>query len=157
MNLRPSTSGVGAGWSRWSPWRVPSERGTALVLVPALFLVVLSLGAVAVDLSLVHAAHRDAHRVASSAADDAAAMLDERQLQLDGTLRLDAERAVRTASAHVQAAKFAGSLVDLDVVVGETTVDVTLTLDVRHVVLPALADGDGTTRFEVHARGRMLR
>lgn len=154
---RPPLVTDGRGRARELLWGTATERGTALVLVPALFLVVLCLGAVAVDLSLLHAAHRGAHRVASSAADDAAAMLDERQLQLDGTLRLDVERATRTAAAHIRTAQLAGSLVDVEILVGETTVDVTLTVDVRHVVLPALADGDGHTRIQVRARGRMLR
>lgn len=138
------------------PRRAP-ERGTVLVLVPAMTLVVLSLGAIAVDLSLVHSVHRDAHRVAASAADDAAGMIDERTLQVSGRIELDPARAERVARAHVAAADLAGDLVDVQVDAGPATVDVVLTVDAPHVILPALPGGERTSRLRVAARGRLHR
>ena len=49
-----------------------------------MLLVLLCLGGVAVDLTIVHGAHRGAHRIVSAAADDAAAMIDTDLLQESG-------------------------------------------------------------------------
>jgi Flp pilus assembly protein TadG len=133
------------------------EAGTALVLVPAMTLVLLCLGAIGVDLSLVHAAHRQAHRVASVAAEDGASMIDERELQHSGTLVLDADRATSVALAHVSVADLVGEVRDVSVLPGTTTLDVTLTVDVPHVLAPSLPGHDGSTRITVSARGRLHR
>jgi Flp pilus assembly protein TadG len=131
------------------------ERGTALVLVPAMVLVLLCLAAIAIDMSLVHAVHRDAHRVASVAADDAAAMIDERQLQVSGDLVIDPERAEQVVRAHVASVRLAGELVDVEVRPRATTVDVQLTVDAPHVVLPSFPGRDDSTRLVVIGRGRL--
>src|SRR5688572_28468668 len=111
------------------PPRRGPERGTALVLVPVMTLVLLCLGAIAVDLSLVHAMHRDTHRVASVAADDAAAMIDERRLQIAGELVVDRRRAERVVRAHVASAQLAGEVVALEVSTTATAVDVQVTVE----------------------------
>lgn len=133
----------------------PGERGTAVVLVPALVLVFICLGAIALDLSLVHAMHREAHRIASSAAEDAASMIDERRVQMSGEVVVDAARAERVARAHVLAADFAGEIIDVTVHVSDTTVDVTLTVRVPRVFLPRGSGGD--PEMDVSARGRLRR
>lgn len=136
---------------------VPRERGTALVLVPAITLVLLCLAAIAIDLSLVHAVHRDAHRTVSAAADDAAAMIDERRLQLTGELEIDPARAERVVRAHLGSADLAGELSEVDITTDDTTVDVSAVVHAPHVVLPALPGRDDSTRLVVTARGRLHR
>lgn len=134
-----------------------SERATALVLVPAMMLVLLCLAAIAIDMSLLHAMHRDAHRVASAAAEDAAGMLDERELHTSGRLVVDRVRAERVARARVGAADLAATLREVRVSTGVTTVEVTLALDAPHVVLPSLPGTSDFTRLVVSARGRLHR
>lgn len=132
-----------------------SQRGTALVLVPTMTLVLMCLGAIAVDLSLVHSVHRDAHRVASAAADDAAAMIDERALQVRGEIVVDGRRAERIARARVETAKLAGDYVDAFVVAADDSVEVTLVVDAPYVFLRGLPGHGDSTRITVVARGRL--
>ncbi len=89
------------------------ERGTAMVLVPTMALVVFALAGLAIDLSLVHSAHRALHRSVSAAADDAAAMIDQRHLQMTGELRVDTTAAQRIVEAHLATATLPGDLVEL--------------------------------------------
>src|SRR5690606_34998997 len=134
-----------------------SSRGTALVLVPAMTLVLLCLGAIAVDAALVHATHRQVHRAASAAAQDAAAMIDEDELLTTGDLVIDADRATRLVHAHFAAAKVPGELVDLRVATGPDEVDLTVVVAVEHVLLPALPGQDRASELTVRARGRLHR
>lgn len=140
-----------------APGRVLAERASALVLVPAMALVVIALAAIAVDLSMLHAAHRSVHRSVSAAADDAAAMIDLRQVQVTGELRVDPEAARRVAAAHLDAATLPGELVGLrtDVDTAGLTVTVTATVVVRHVVLPVSASTNGEEPIVVSARARV--
>ena len=131
------------------------ERGTALVLVPAMTLVLLCLGAIAIDSTLLHAAHRQVHRVASSAAEDAAAMIDEHELAASGQLRVDPDRANRVARAHLERASLPGDLLGVRVETGPDTVDLTVVVKVEHVLRPALRDGDRTSVVTVRTRGRL--
>ena len=134
-----------------------AERASALILVPTMLLVLLSLGAVALDLSAQHGAQRSVHRVASSAADDAAAMIDARQVQIDGSVRIDPVAARRVALGHVAAARLPGPLVGpvrVDVDPEGTTVTVRITVRSSRLLMPSLRDGDPTVRATVTARLR---
>lgn len=133
------------------------ERATAMVLVPAVTLVLLALAAIAVDLSLVHASHRAIHRVVSSAAQDGAQMIDERQLQLSGDLVVDPRRASEVVHAHLEAVELPGELVGVTVDAVEDHVDVRLLVDVPHVFRSGLPGHDDTTLVDVRARGRLHR
>jgi Flp pilus assembly protein TadG len=134
-----------------------SERGTVLVVVPALTLVMFSLTAIALDLTLVHSAHRSIQQVASSAAEDAAGVIDERQLQQLGALAIDAERAREVATARIRSASLPGTLIAVRVDPTDTTVDVTLRVRVQHIVLGAFGRGDRSTTLRVSGRGRLHR
>ena len=127
------------------------------MLVPALALVVIALAGIAVDLSALHAAHRSVHRTVSTAAEDAAAMLDQRHLQLTGEVRIDADAARRVAAAHLAAASLPGELVDLrtDVDPVGGTVTVTATVVVRRIVLPASTTTGRDETLEVRSRARV--
>jgi hypothetical protein len=148
------------------PDRTRSERASALVLVPALVLVLIVLGSLAVDVAVAHAVQRDLSRSLSAAADDAAAMIDQRRLQTDGTVRLDEEAARRVVRAHL------GVLVDelgpgadgadhprdirsCDVVVTESTVTIRVVAEVPRVFLSALPDVADTSTVQVVVTGRL--
>lgn len=144
-----------------------AERATALMLAPALVLVLIVLAAIAVDLALVDTAHRSAYRSLSAAADDAAAMADSRHLQLTGEVRLDPAAAERVARAHLGVldgvdvpgyAAPAFEVLDADVRADTAsgTVDITATVRVEHVFLGAVPGTADATDIEVQARGRML-
>lgn len=99
---------------RHQPTRVRRrERGTALVLVPTMLLVLMLLGGLAVDMSLLHGSQRRAERIAAAAADDAAGMLDLEQIQLTGQLEIEPTAARRVAAAHVATASQHGADVEV--------------------------------------------
>jgi hypothetical protein len=133
------------------------ERATVLVLVPAMTLVMLCLGAMAIDLSLLHAAHREAHRVIAGAADDAAMVIDEARLQASGEVVIDPDRARRMAEARIAAADLSAELLSVEITTGPSTVAVSARLAIDHVLLPSLPGRDSSTTFEVSARARLHR
>lgn len=136
-----------------------AEQGSALILVPAMLMVVLALGAIAVDLSVLHGAHRTLHRIASGAADDAAAMIDAEQLQLDGELRIDDRAARQVVDAHLDAARVPGTLTAARTSISEdgAVVTVELTAAVDHVLLATIPGTEPTEPISVIARARLQR
>lgn len=136
-----------------------AEQGSALILVPAMLMVVLALGAIAVDLSVLHGAHRTLHRIASGAADDAAAMIDAEQLQLDGELRIDDRAARQVVDAHLDAAHVPGTLTAARTSISEdgAVVTVELTAAVDHVLLATIPGTEPTEPISVIARARLQR
>ena len=127
------------------------------MLVPAMALIVFALAGVAVDLSLVHSAHRSLHRSVSAAADDAAAMIDQRQMQMTGELRIDPVAARRVADAHLATATLPGELVQLRTEVDPSggTVTVTATVVVRRILLPASVSSGRDDSLDARARARV--
>ncbi len=127
------------------------------MLVPAMTLVVFVLVGIAVDLSMVHSAHRSLHRSVSAAADDAAGMIDQREMQLTGDLRIDAAAAQRVAAAHLATARLPGDLVELrtDVDPSGGTVTVIATVVVRRILLPASASTGRDETLDVRVRARV--
>lgn len=137
-----------------------AESASALALVPALLLVFICLGGIAIDLSLVHGAHRSAHRTLSGAADDAAAMIDTSELQLTGDLRIDSDAAERVALAHLRLADLPGRMVGtptVDVDADGAVVTVRAELDVDHVMLRALPGHPDHQQIWVEASARLNR
>lgn len=144
-----------------------SERATALMLAPALVLVVLVLGAIAVDLSLVHAARRSAYRSLSAAADDAAAMVDAAEFQRSGDTRIDPDTATRVVRAHLGLVDgdapdgfaeppFRVLQADVATDVPAGVVHIVATVEVEHVFSRAVPGLDDTTTIELTVTGRML-
>lgn len=81
----------------------PGERGSVLMLMPAAVLIMIVLGALAIDRAVVFGAQRDLVATAEAAADDAASAVDEARLRAEGRVDLDPaqiDRAVRLAAAH---------------------------------------------------------
>lgn len=143
------------------------ERATAAVLAPALLLVVIALGCLSVDVAVAHAARRDLYRTLSAAADDAAAMLDERMLQRDGTVALDRAAAERVARAHLGVLREslrgeAGSadaprrVIRSEVAVGDHDVTVSATIEVDRVFLSAIPGLGDSFEVQVTTVGRAV-
>lgn len=84
-------------------------------------------------------------------------MIDERQLQMNGDITIDRERARAVAAAHVDAAQLPGEVIDMELVVGPDLMDVTLPIEVPRVLMPALPGRDDSSRIVVSARGRLHR
>lgn len=145
---------------RRAPGGCDTERASALVLAPALVLVLICLGGLAVDMSVLHGAHRAVHRAVSSAADDAAGMIDQDAMQTRGELRIDAERARRVAVAELAATRLPGRAAGPPVVVVDpsgTAVTVTLEVRVDRVMLAALPGAAGSETLTVTSRARLHR
>ncbi len=114
-----------------------------------MMLVLLALGSIAIDLSVLHLSHRSIHRIVSGAADDAAGMIDTRQIQLDGTVRIDPARATRTVVAHLEAAALPGTLRGdplVDVADDGQSLTVVVQVEVPHILLHTTP---GASRHEV--------
>lgn len=119
-----------------------------LMLMPAGVLVVLLLGAIAFDLSLVFLRQRQASSVAVDVANDlATAALDEAAFRADGRFRLDPDRADELGRALVAASDLGADVREVDVaVVGLDTVEVRVVVDVDYVFAKAIPGAsDGTT------------
>lgn len=133
-------------------------RASAVVLAPALLLVLLALAAVAVDLSLVHSAHRGVHRIVSAAADDAAGLVDGHHLQTTGEIRIDESAAAELVRTRLRHTDLPGELIGQPVVTVDRSsgrVTVRAVVDVGHPVTRSLRSGRVTTRLDVTAAGRM--
>lgn len=134
------------------------ERGTALVLVPALLLVLIALGAIAIDGAVLHSAHRSVHRTVSAAADDAAASIDDTELYLRGRLAVDPDTARRVATARIEAASLPGDRlgpIEVTVLDDGRSVQVSIRVAVPKVLALSLRPERPTETIEVSARARM--
>jgi hypothetical protein len=118
-----------------------------MILMPTLTLVVLVLGALSVDLAVVHLGQRQAFAAASAAANDAATYgLDPTALQQGEGAVLDAARARRAAAASLAGEDALDPSAQAVVAIDGTTVTVTVVLDVSYVFAQGIpGSGDGTT------------
>ena len=85
------------------PGRGRAEGGSALLLMPAAVLVLIVLGAIAVDFSIAFLAQREVADATAAAANDAASAIDEDAYRSSGELRLDLARAQGVAQAAYDA------------------------------------------------------
>jgi hypothetical protein len=120
------------------------------MLMPAGILVVLLLGAISFDLSLLFLRQRQASSVAVDVANDvASAAFDEQAFRSSGAFELDADRADELGRSFADSSDLAGDIVAFDVtVLGADTVEVTLTVRVDYVfakAIPGAADGSTVT------------
>jgi hypothetical protein len=121
------------------------ERGSVLILIPAIVLVMLVLGAIAVDASVAYLARRQLADFTASAADRAAASaLDKPSFYGSGEVRVDPA----VAQAVVAAAESAATHGGLDI----TSVTVSVGPSGRSVTVAATAVAQ--TVFGVAAGGR---
>ena len=110
------------------------------MLMPAGVLVVLLLGAIAFDLSLVFLRQRQASSLATDVANDiATAALDEAGFRRDGAFRLDPDRAEQLGVDLVLVSDLREVVEDVEVlVVGADEVSVRLVLQVDYVFARAI-------------------
>lgn len=113
-----------------------------LLLFPAAFMAMLVLGAIVLDTGLVHVRARELRAVASSAANDALAALDEAALRDRGVVELEVDVIRRLTLEAIAAGPLPGAqLDDIDVhrdASGRLEVAITLRLEERLVLAPAL-------------------
>lgn len=116
------------------------ERGSALILVPAGVLVLLVLGAIAVDSAMAFLGQRELSNAAAAAANDAAAAaLSDAAFYGDGSLVVDRRRAREVAWAAVAARAPRGvEVLGVDVAVSGPAVCVTVRGRVPYVVARSL-------------------
>lgn len=121
-----------------------NERGTALMLMPAGVLIVLVLGALAVDSAILFLGERELADLSAAAANDAAtAAIVEESFYECGRLQLDAERAKAVAETVARtrasdAMTLTGVAVDVRNSQQPPEVEITATGTVRLIFTPAL-------------------
>jgi hypothetical protein len=121
-----------------------------LMLLPAGVLIVLLLGSIAFDQSLVFLRQRQASSLAADVANDlATAALDEEGFRSDGEFRLDPDRAEQLGVDLVTTSDLGDLVEDVEVeVVGADEVSVRVVVRVEYVfarAIPGAADGTGVT------------
>jgi Flp pilus assembly protein TadG len=120
------------------------DRGSVLMLVPAAVLVLVVLGAIAVDSAVVFLAQRDlANRTAAAANDIAGSAASDAAFYGEGRIAIDVDTARRiTAAAFSPAVRPDGYerwAADVRVVDGDQrTVEVTATAEVHYVFATAI-------------------
>jgi hypothetical protein len=86
----PRTRGPGEAAARWR-----REDGNALLLMPVGVLILLILGAIAVDFAVIYTAQREVANLTAGLANDAAGAVDEDAFFTTGDFRIDRGRAQR--------------------------------------------------------------
>ena len=139
--------------------RGATTRGSVLMLMPAAVLIVLLLGAIAVDSAIVYLGQRQAYNVAFDAANDAAgAGFDADIARTTGVIVYDPDR-LRALAADAIGAAGVGEIALVSATVetsptGEEAVVVTVDGTVRHLFVQAFGQGaNETIRISARARG----
>ncbi len=128
-----------------------TDRGTTLLLFPAAVLVMMILGAIAVDLGNVQLARRQLVSAAGAAADDASDQLSVASVRSGGPFRLDPDAARRRALDDLARADLPGHAAGRSSVVVDPTgrtVTVTIARDVPHIfgrAIPGVPDSQRVT------------
>jgi hypothetical protein len=122
--------------------------------MPAAVLIVIVLGAIAVDLSIVQLSEREVATAAAGAANDAVTYgLDETTLRSDGAYVLDQGRVEQAVRLSIASGDLGDEVDRVDVTItGPESVEVTLTLDVDYVFAKAIPGGPDRTTVEATAR-----
>lgn len=130
------------------------ERGSVLLLMPAAVLVVVILGAIAVDRAIIFEAQRDLVSTAQAAANDAASGLDLDRLHRDGEVDADTVLIGERIRATTAAAP-PGTTLEWEVV--GTTVRVRARREVRLLFAPAVPGAHATVEVTAVAIAEMRR
>lgn len=134
------------------------ERGSAFLLMPVAILMVLALGAIAIDLSARMTAQRALTTTVESAADDAASAVDLDALRTLGVTRIDPDRARDAVVRHVLTARLPGRIVaPLDVTVSPDgmRVEVVAHMDVDAIFEPSVPGGARSHRVTARASAEL--
>ncbi len=132
-----------------------SSRGSVLMLMPAAVLIVLLLGAIAVDSAIVYLGQRQAYNVAFDAANDAAgAGFDPEIARESGEIVYDLDR-VETLAADAVAASSISDLQLVSTSVEDGIVEVTVEIEIDHLFVQAFGrDADEPIRMTARAGGQ---
>lgn len=136
-----------------------ADRASVLLLFPAALLVVLVLGAIAVDAAAVFVRQRELLDAAAAAADDgAAAGLDEAHLRATGEIRLDPDRVGEAVRASLSARGVLDELVAPPRwrLVGDQRVEVELHGWADHVLAPVVPGAPDGRAVRVLATARAV-
>jgi hypothetical protein len=126
------------------------SRGSVLMLMPAGALIVLLLGAIAFDLSLVFLRQRQISSLAADVANDVASLaLDVQTFRESGSFELDPGQADELGRSLLDASDLAEHLSSATIqVTASDTVTVRVTMEVDYVfakAIPGAADGTTVT------------
>ncbi len=129
------------------------QRGSVLLLVPAGVLIVVVLGAIAVDLSLAHLGRRELASAAAAAANDAVTYgVDEAAVRAGEGYRLDPDRVWTAVSAALAARRMEVHLeAPVIEIVQPASVRVTLTGRVDYIFGRALPGGPDSAQVAATA------
>lgn len=133
------------------------DRGSATMLLPAAMLLMVALGAIAVDLSHLHAARAALQNRADAAANDAVtAGLDPIALRSGEGYRLDPRRVEQAARRAARSGPTGGlGHLDVDVaIVGPRSVAVDVSGTVELLFAPALPGGPARVHIRATAGAR---
>ena len=134
-----------------------AERGSAIVLMPVGVLVVVILGSIAVDFSVLHLAQRELTTAAEAAVNDAVTFgLDQERLRAGDGYQLDGRRVRQAVERAVAAAGLDGLEIDIQVT-GSTTVRVALRREVPLLLAPALPGSADMSTVSARATGTLQR
>lgn len=128
--------------------RAARDAGSVLLLFPAAFLIVLVLGAIAIDAGVAFMRQRELAAAAGAAANDAVAIAVEESLLRGEGLVVDPDVLQRAVEASLDRRGVLDTLTapPLVVVTDPDRVEVSLVAHVGYVIAPALPGGrDGTT------------
>ena len=115
-----------------------SDRGTVLVFMPAAVMILVVLGALAVDFTAVHLRQRELENAADAAANDAAAAaVDQQLLRSTGELAIDPQLARSVVVESVGARNLPEANIAGATAIGNE-VTVTLTMSVDYIFAKAV-------------------
>ncbi len=120
------------------------SRGTVLLLFPAALLVMVILGAIAIDVGYTTVRGRELRAVAASAANDSLAALDIATLRATGATVIDESAAHGIVTQAISLGPLPDARV-VDVEINGFEIAVTLQLDVELVMAPALGNLERVT------------
>ncbi len=136
------------------------ERGTVLLLFPAAVLIVIVLGALTVDFSLLALRGRDLEAAAASAANDALGALDIDALRAGRGIVFDDDAARSIAEASVRSGPMPDAVVEAVVIDddrwGRPRISVRLRATVEFVMAPALGSRFGSAQIVRTASATVL-
>lgn len=129
------------------------QRGSVLMLMPAAILIVIVLGAIAVDLSLVHLAERQLQSAVDDAANDATAALREDAYRAGGGYSIDPGRAMELVQQSLEGGDLPGALVGpTRVRVTGDRIEVSATVEVDYLFADVVPGHPGSTTVTVDVR-----
>jgi hypothetical protein len=122
--------------------RRPNDRGTVLLLMPAAVMIMLVLGAIAIDIGLGAVRARELRAVAASSANDSLAALDVTALRTEGQLVIDPTRATEIVAEAIARGPLPQATIERVTIghdpLGRPEITIQLGLDVDLIIAPAL-------------------